>query len=189
MSAAVQLLSQLRAQGFVFVLAADRVKVSPASSLPPDVLATLKAHRDELAQILREEAEGARPVEALIQIIPAERFVAELLAEGKLPAADTERPDVQQRWHLPGPAANPPIRKATTPPLASLAGIPLEGMTPPEHWEAIGGEAVVEALSPSAERSLRMAVIMAARGDPRTRAAGERDYHRLWRKFTTGDMA
>lgn len=188
MSAAVELLATFRAQGYLFTLAADRVKVQPASALAPEDLAALKAHRDELAQLLREEAEGTRPVgEAPISIVPAEAFVAELQAEGKLPAADPKQPELTPRWQLAGPPANPPIRKAVSPPLACLAGIPVEDMTPAEHWEVIGGSAVVAPLSKPADYRLRLAVLMAARDGPGS--SGERDYQTFWRKFTTGETA
>jgi hypothetical protein len=92
------------------------------------------------------------------------------------------RPDAWRLAHH-----QPPLRQAKAPPLASLDHVAIGDMTPTQHWEAIGGSDVVEAIDSSASHSLRLAVIMSARDGPGS--AGERDYHRLWRTFTTGEVA
>lgn len=188
---AVEILQDLKARGFALALAGQGIKVTPASSLTEADVEAIRAHKWELRTEIRRTQYYVDPADPIVVTrVGGDRFIDDLVQAGQLQVSTQAGQHMPvQKWRLPGPVANPPIRKATTPPLACLAGIAIDGMTPAEHWEAIGGTPVVGALSFSAELSLRMAVIMSARDDPRSRAAGERDYTRLWRTFTTGEMA
>ncbi len=140
-----QLIADLRSEGIALAAVAGKVRVTPR-----DERAAIRAHRDELLQLLEDEAAPAPP------------------------------------------------------PLADLVDVAIGDMTPPEHWAAIGGDQLLaDAPNPMGRlsaramatsrrgvlRGLRAAQHVYQQRDGPGQAPFERDYHRLWTTYATGDTA
>lgn len=186
---AVLILQDLKARGFALAIAGEGIRVTPASELTDDDRKAIRLNKASIRAHLRRTQHHLDPADPLVvTLVPGDRYVADLVEAGQLRVRTHEgRPMPKQRYQLPGPPANPPTPKVTTPPLASLAGVPLEGMTPPEHWAAVDGEAV-RAIDARLWARLRLTVVLYQRDGPGV-GPWEREYAAYWRKFTTGDMA
>jgi TubC N-terminal docking domain len=54
---AAELLNELKARGVVLEVRGDRIRVGPRDSVPPEILADLRAHKSELMDLLTWPAE------------------------------------------------------------------------------------------------------------------------------------
>jgi hypothetical protein len=184
---ALLILQDLQARGFVLALAGEGIKVTPSSALTDADRQAIRLNKHSIRSHLRrmQTLDPADPL--VVTLMPAERWIADLVEAGQLRVRADGLPMPVQKFRLPGPDANPPIRKPIDPPLASLAGIPLEDMTPPEHWAAIDGE-LVRAIDSRLWARLRLTVVLYQRDGPGV-GPWEQEYAAYWRQFTTGEMA